>query len=59
MANLLSSFYSKNRYKEGQLVQIDDAKGTTLHIDSTSLILRPGETITVLPLQTKKVEIFG
>ncbi|TAE30406.1 MAG: hypothetical protein EAZ91_10140 [Cytophagales bacterium] len=61
MANLLSSFYSKNRYKEGQTVQIDGVKGTILSIDNTSITLQTGETTTVFPLQTlqsKKVEVF-
>ena len=61
MANILSSFYSKNRYKEGQTIQIDEVKGQILEIDSTSLTLQTGETTTVFPLQvlqTKKVEVF-
>ncbi|QJW88112.1 hypothetical protein HNV11_01325 [Spirosoma taeanense] len=61
MANILSSFYSRNKYREGQTIQIDDVKGTIIKIDSTSLMLRTGETTTVFPLQalqTKKVEVF-
>ena len=61
MANMLSSFYSKNKYHEGQTIQIDDTKGKILKIDSTSLTLQTGETTTVFPLQvlqTKKVEVF-
>ncbi|GAB3642992.1 mechanosensitive ion channel family protein [Spirosoma arcticum] len=61
MANMLSSFYSKNKYQEGQTIQIDDTKGQILKIDSTSLTLQTGETTTVFPLQvlqTKKVEVF-
>ncbi len=61
MANILSSFYTKNKYKEGQTIQIDEVKGEILKIDSLSLTLRTGDTTTVIPLQalqTKKVEIF-
>ncbi|GAB3979465.1 hypothetical protein GCM10028806_44860 [Spirosoma terrae] len=61
MANILSSFYSRNKYKEGQIIQIDEVKGEIIKVDSTSLTLRTGDTTTVFPLQvlqTKKVEIF-
>jgi len=61
MANILSSFYSRSKYKEGQLIQIDDVKGEIIKVDSTSLTLQTGDTTTVFPmqmLQTKKVEIF-
>ena len=61
MANILSSFYSKDRFKEGQIIQIDDVKGAIVSIDSTSLTLQTGETTTIFPLQTlqsRKVEIF-
>jgi Conserved TM helix/Mechanosensitive ion channel len=61
MANIVSSFYSKNKYKAGQTIQIDDVKGEIVAIDSTTLTLRTGLTTTVFPLQslqTKKVEIF-
>ena len=62
MANILSSFYTKKEYKEGQTIQVDDVKGEILKIDAMSLTLRTGETTTVIPLhtlQTKKVEIFS
>lgn len=61
MANILSSFYTKNKFKEGQIIQIDEVKGEILKIDTTSLTIRTGETTTVIPLQslqTKKVEVF-
>lgn len=62
MANIVSSFYSKNKYKEGQIIQIDDVKGEIINIDTTSLTLKTGDTTTVFPLQTlqtKKVEVFA
>ncbi len=61
MANILSSFYTKNKYVEGQTIQIDDIKGEIIKIDTLSLTLRTGDTTTVIPLQTlqtKKVEVF-
>ncbi|CAN5643042.1 hypothetical protein BH09BAC4_BH09BAC4_44700 [soil metagenome] len=61
MANILSSFYTKNKYKEGQTIQIDDTMGEIIKIDTLSLTLRTGQTTTVIPLQslqTKKVEVF-
>lgn len=61
MANIISSFYTKNKYKEGQIIQIDDAKGEIIKVDTLSLTLRTGQTTTVIPLQTlqmKKVEVF-
>lgn len=61
MANILSSFYTKNKYREGQVIEIDDIKGEIIKIDTMSLTLRTGDTTTVIPLQslqTKKVEVF-
>jgi small-conductance mechanosensitive channel len=61
LANILSSFYNKNRYEEGQIIQIDEVKGQIVSLDSTSITLQTGDTKTVFPLQTlqsKKVEIF-
>ncbi|GAB3784490.1 hypothetical protein GCM10028818_44250 [Spirosoma horti] len=61
LANILSSFYTKNKYREGQTVQIDQVKGEIIKIDALSLTLRTGDTTTVIPiqlLQTKNVEIF-
>ncbi|GAB3890906.1 mechanosensitive ion channel family protein [Spirosoma agri] len=62
MANILSSFYSRSKYIEGQMIQIDDVKGEILKVDTMSLTLKTGETTTVFPLQvlqTKKIEIFS
>ncbi|GAB4014819.1 mechanosensitive ion channel family protein [Spirosoma koreense] len=61
MANILSSFYTKNKYKEGQTIEVEDVKGEIIRIDTLSLTLRTGETTTVIPLQTlqtKKVQVF-
>jgi small-conductance mechanosensitive channel len=62
LANILSSFYSKNKYKEGQLLSIDGVKGTIISIDSTSVVLQTADNQTIIPLhrfQTQKVEIYS
>lgn len=61
MANILSSFYSKNRFREGQTVKIDEVRGIIIRMDNTSLTLQTGDTTTIFPLQTlqkNKIEIF-
>jgi small-conductance mechanosensitive channel len=61
LANMLSSFYSKNKYKEGQVIELDGIKGTITSIDQTSIVVKTGETSTVFPLnilQTKNVILF-
>jgi hypothetical protein len=62
LSNILSSFYTKNKFKEGQVVAIDGVKGEILSMDTTSITLSTGETQTVFPLsvlQNKKVELFS
>ncbi len=61
IANMLSSMYSRNKYREGQLVQIDGVKGTIIRIDNISVTLQTQDTVVIVPLQhfqSKKVEIF-
>lgn len=61
LANILSSFYAKNRYQEGQNIKIDDIKGVITHIDNTSITLQTERSSMVIPLQSlqsKNVEIF-
>lgn len=58
LANMLSSFYTKNKFKEGQIIEIDGVKGIISSIDNTSIIVNTGESKTVFPLnilQTSKV----
>ena len=62
LSNILSSFYSKNKYKEGQTIAIDGVKGVVLAMDITSITLSTGDSQTIFPLsalQNKKVEIFN
>lgn len=61
MANILASFYSKSRFKEGQTIEIDNVKGQIISLDNTSITLKTGDTTSIFPLQTlqsKKVEIY-
>jgi len=61
LANILSNFYSKNKFKEGQIVVLDGVKGEIITIDTTSITLKTGESNTVFPLsilQNQKIEII-
>lgn len=61
LLNIVSSFYSKNKYTEGQLIEISGVKGTILKLDNTSIVLETEEGETVFPLkvlQNEKVVIF-
>lgn len=61
LANVISSFYSRKNYREGQVIKIDDVKGTITKIDATSITIVSDFSTTIVPLQlfqTKLVEIF-
>jgi len=62
LTNILSNFYSKNKFKEGQVIGVNGVKGIIVSFDTTSLTLQTGETQTILPLnvlQKEKIEIFA
>ncbi len=62
LANMISAMYSRNKYQEGQVVQLDNVRGTITNIDNVSVTIRGAETTTVIPLQlfqSQKVEIFN
>jgi hypothetical protein len=62
LSNILSSFYSKNKFKEGQVIAIDGVKGEILTMDITSITLSTGDSQTIFPLSTlqnKQVEVFN
>jgi small-conductance mechanosensitive channel len=62
MANFLASFYSKNKVKVGDYIQVDGSKGRVIAIDSTSITLQGEGKIIVIPLMkltSDKVEIFS
>lgn len=62
LANMIASLYSRKKYKEGQVVKLDDVKGIITRIDHVSVTIQSADVITVLPLQlfqSRKVEIFN
>ncbi len=62
LANMIAAMYSRNKYQEGQVVQLDDVRGTITNIDNVSVTIQSGQTTTVIPLQlfqSRKVEIFS
>ncbi len=61
LLNIISSFYSKNKYKEGQVIEIDGVKGEIIAMDNTTITLKTVDSKTIFPLQvlqSKKVVIF-
>lgn len=61
LLNIISSFYSKNKYKEGQTIEIDGVKGEVIAMDNTTITLKTTDSKTIFPLQvlqSKKVIIF-
>ena len=62
LLNIISSFYSKNKFSEGQIIEILDVKGKILKIDNTSIVLETERGQTLFPLkvlQTEKVTLFN
>jgi hypothetical protein len=61
MANLVSSFYSKNRFQEGQRIRVEGITGVILSVDGTSLTVQTDESKVTVPmqlLQNKPVEFL-
>ncbi len=61
LLNIISSFYSKNRYKEGLTIAIDGIKGEIIAMDNTTITLKTGDSKTIFPLQvlqSKTVTVF-
>lgn len=61
IANMLASFYSKEKFMVGQRLRIGDVEGVIAKIDSTSLTLNSGDKKIILPLSkltTSTVEIW-
>jgi hypothetical protein len=62
LANIISSFYSRKNYREGQMIKIDNVKGIITKIDNISVTIENEVTTTIVPLQlfqTMQVEIFN
>lgn len=51
LANLLASFYSKDKFSIGQRIRIDGIEGEIIRMDSTSVTLNTAESEIVMPLQ--------
>jgi len=61
LANMISAMYSRNKYKLGQVVKLDDVKGTITQLDNVSVTIQNADTTMIIPLQlfqSRKVEIF-
>ncbi len=61
MANMLASFYSKNKFSIGQKICIDNIEGTIVNMDSTSVTLENEDRKIIIPLSkltNNTVEIF-
>jgi small-conductance mechanosensitive channel len=61
LANIISSFYSKNSLKEGQTIEVDGAKGEIVAVSNTAITIQQNGSKTQIPMneiQTKKVIIF-
>jgi hypothetical protein len=61
LSNVISSFYSKNKFVIGQTIEIDGVKGEVLLIDNVSITVQTTDSKTVIPLsilQTKQVKFF-
>jgi hypothetical protein len=62
LSNIISSFYSRKNYREGQVIKIDDIKGVITKIDNTTVTIVNDSSTTILPMQffqTRQVEIFN
>lgn len=61
MANLLAGFYTRNRFKVGDIVRVGNIKGEIVDIDATSVCIQSKESKFILPikqLSVNNVEVF-
>jgi len=61
MANFLASFYSKDRFKLGDIIGIEGIKGTIIEIDNSSLTLQTDDKKVIIPLSkltSEKIEVY-
>lgn len=59
--NFLASFYSKNKFALGDIIEIDGIKGEVVGMDNTSLTLTADNAQVIFPLSTlskEKVKIY-
>lgn len=60
--NILSSIYSRKKFNEGDVVEIQGVKGTIINIDNTNLVLESEGIKTSFPLkvlQTEKITVYS
>lgn len=61
LLNIISSFYSKKKFKEGQIVEIEGVKGTIETLDNTNIVLKTSDGKVIFPLrvlQTSKIVVY-
>jgi hypothetical protein len=61
LLNIISSFYSKNKFKEGEIIEIQNVKGKIVSIDNTNITIETEGGNTIFPLkvlQTEKVIVY-
>ena len=62
MANFLASFYSKDKFKEGDIIAVNGYKGEIIEMNGTSLVLRTEENRKVIiplrKLTAENIEVF-
>lgn len=61
LLNILSSIYSRKKFREGDVIEVQGVKGTIIRIDNTNLVLNSEGNEVSFPmrvLQTEKVTLF-
>ena len=61
LTNILSSFYSKERYTEGMIIKINEIKGTVVKVDTLSITIQAENKKVVIPVKkliSETVEII-
>ncbi len=62
MSNLLAAIYSKDKFKVGDQVKIQEVKGEIINVDSTSVTIQTNDAQVIIPLSqvvTDKIEKFN
>lgn len=61
LSNMISSFYSRNKFSEGQRIKIDEMEGVITKIDNMSVTIDKEDKSIIIPLQlfqSKTVEVY-
>ena len=51
LTNILSSFYSKERYTEGMIIKINDIQGTVIKVDTLTITIQAENKKVVIPVK--------